>query len=108
MDAYFWALLDTGAHYCLLNETVARLVEDHLTEGLGPFNVRTAYGPTKGELYRHQITLIAEAGESLDMGAIVFVPSGWQGPCFLGYTGVLDRVLFAVNPRDNLFYFGPL
>ncbi len=108
IEASFYALLDTGAPFCLLNESVAELLRDHLTEGLGSITVQTAYGPANGELYRHQITLIADEGESLDIEATVFVPTGWQGPCFLGYSGVLDRVFFAVNPELNLFYFRAL
>ena len=108
LDAAFYALLDTGAHFCLLNEAVAGLLQDHLSEGLGSVTLRTAYGPAHGELYRHQITLVADEGESLDIEATVFVPSGWNGPCFLGYAGVFDRVLFAINPGLNLFYFGSL
>jgi hypothetical protein len=101
-------LLDTGAHFCLLNATVARLLGDQLTESLGTFSVRTAYGPVKGELYLHTITLVAESGESLDVEATVFVPPDWRGPCFFGYAGFLDRMRFAINPRDNQFQFGGL
>ncbi len=92
----------------MLNETVARLVEDHLTESLGTFRVRTAYGPLEGELYLHRIKLLAEIGDSLDIDATVFVPPGWQGPCFLGYAGVLERIHFAIHPGTNQFRFGSL
>lgn len=108
MNASFWALLDTGAHFCILNESLASLLRRRLTQGLGSFTVRTAHGPLRGELYRHTITLVAEVGESLDVDATVFVPSGWHGPCFVGYAGFLDHVLFAINPRDNFFHFGSL
>ncbi len=102
----FWALLDTGAHFCLLNEAAAASIRGSLTEGLGAFTVRTSHGPIEGELYRQRITLLAEAGESLDIDATVFIPPGWQGPCFLGYAGVLERVRFAVDPKANQFSFG--
>ncbi len=102
----FWALLDTGAHFCLLNEEVAGLVQSRLTQGLGLFRVKTAHGLVQGQLYRHPITLPADVGESLDIDATIFVPPGWQGPCILGYAGVLDRVVFMVNPWGNLFCFG--
>lgn len=108
VDVLFWALLDTGAHFCLLDTTVARLLGDQLNESLGTFSVRTARGTVHGDLYRHAITLVAESGNSLDVEATVFVPPEWQGPCFLGYAGVLERVRFAIDPRGNRFHFGEL
>ena len=108
LDVLFWALLDTGAHFCLLNSTVAKMLRDQLTESLGTFSVRTAHGPVRGDLYLHPITLVAETGESLNIEATVFVPPEWQGPSFLGYAGALDRIRFAIDPRANRFYFGEL
>ena len=108
MSFSFWALLDTGAHFCLLNETVTGFVRDQLVDGLGTFVVRTAYGSLEGELFRHGITLVAEVGKSVDIEATVFVPPGWKGPCFLGYSGALDRIRFAIDPRDSLFSFSPI
>jgi hypothetical protein len=102
------ALLDTGAHYCILNEDAARLAQPALTGGLGEVSLRTARGPVRGELHLHTVRLIAEAGRSLDVESIVFVARGWRAPCFLGYTGVLDRIRFAIDPTTNRFYFGPL
>lgn len=104
----FLALLDTGAHFCILNRDVAELVQPHLTDGLGQVTVRTAHGPVAGELFSHQVSLVAGFGESLDIEANVFVPPNWRGPSFIGYAGALDRVRFAVDPRKNRFYFGSL
>lgn len=108
VDFSFWALLDTGAHFCLLNETVAEFVRDHLSEGLGPFVVRTAYGLLEGPLYRYPITLLADLGKSVDVEATILIPSGWRGPCFLGYAGALDRVHFGIHPECNQFSFSAL
>jgi hypothetical protein len=99
-------LLDTGAHYCILNAAVADFVGDQLAESLGPFAVETALGRVWGPLYRHTITLIVEEGESLDLDAVVFVPPDWHAPCFLGYAGALEHARFAINPHANRFYFG--
>ena len=106
IEGSFLALLDTGAHYCILNTMVADLVRDELSESLGVFSVETDRGRMQGELYRHTITLIAEEGESLDIDAVVFIPPGWNGPCFLGYAGAMEYARFAVNPRTNRFQFG--
>lgn len=108
LDISFLGLLDTGGHYCLLNQTVAHLLRDQLTDSLGQFWVRTAHGRLSGELYLHSITLLAEVGESVDVEATVFTPSDWHGPCFPGYAGALDRVRFAVDPLDNQFRFKAL
>lgn len=108
VDFSFWALLDTGAHFCLLNDTVFRFVRDHLSEGLGPFVVRTAYGLLEGQLYRYPITLLADVGKSVDVETTVLIPPGWRGSCFLGYAGALDHVHFGIQPESNQFSFSAL
>jgi hypothetical protein len=108
LDLEFLALLDTGGHYCILNETAARRARKHLASPLDQVRLQTARGIVAGDLYSHPIRLIAEIGEPLDIEAIVFLPNQWSGPCFLGYTGFLDRLRFAVDPRRNQFFFGPL
>lgn len=104
----FLALLDTGGHYCILSQDVADLVEDQLTDPLGEDELRTAYGLVKGELYLLSIKLLAEVGEHLDLDAVVFIAPDWHGPSFLGYSGMLDRIRFAVDPHVNRFSFGRL
>ena len=107
-DASFLALLDTGAHYCILNTTAAELVGDQLVDNLGEFAVQTARGLIRGDLYRHTITLVAQEGESLDLDAVIFVPPDWEAPCYLGYAGALQFARFAIDPRYNLISFGAL
>ena len=50
-------------------------------------------------------------GRSLDVEATVFIPElppdeAWLHPNFIGLDGLLNRVRFAVDPENNLFYFG--
>ena len=104
----FLALLDTGAHYCLLNAEVVDLLGDQLGDPIGAMKLRTVQGTLSGELYRHRIQLVAEVGRDLWVDATLFISSEWRGLNFLGYIGALDRVRFAVDPRANRFYFGPL
>ncbi len=101
-----YAFIDTGTPYCVFNAAVV--------ENLGlPFDegerivLRTAYGPFEGTVQRVTICLIAEHGESLNIDASVFVAADWQLGNFLGYTGFLERLRFAVDPATNTFYFGP-
>ncbi len=102
----FLALLDTGAPYCILNDEVTRQVEDQLTDHLGPAVLRTAHGTAHGELYLLRIILIADTGADHDLDSVVFIAPEWRTSSFIGYSGVLDRVRFAVDPHANRFYFG--
>ena len=104
----FLALLDTGAHFGILHEEVAKLIQHRLTDPIGSVKLRTALGPVQGELYRYRIQLVAEVGRDLFVDSTLFVAPGWRGPSFLGYSGALERLRFAVDPRANRFYFGPL
>ncbi|MCP4590566.1 MAG: hypothetical protein GY842_07470 [bacterium] len=54
----------------------------------------------------HQITLVAETGPLLDVDVLVLAVPDWLGPNFIGYSGALDRINFAVSPRKNMFFFG--
>jgi hypothetical protein len=55
-----------------------------------------------------RLGLVADNGESLSIEATVWVSREWTGGNFLGYGGLLERIRFAVDPANNLFYFGPL
>jgi hypothetical protein len=53
------------------------------------------------------------AGQGLDVETTVFIPdlppdAPWPFPNFIGLDGVLFRIRFAVDPNENLFYFGPV
>ncbi len=101
-------LLDTGGHFCILSPDVVEMVGDVLGGSDEEASLLTSQGRLVGGLYRHGIELLAEEGENLELEATVFVSPDWRGPSVLGYTGVLDRVRFAVDPRANRFYFGSL
>ena len=102
---HFLALLDTGGCFCILHRDVADLLGEHLTSRLDRVKLRTARGLIQGDLHRHGITIIADAGESLEIDSLVFVSPEWEAANFLGYTGTLDRARFAIDPSRNLFYF---
>lgn len=102
------ALLDTGGHFCILNHEVVPLIRDQLTHRLDESVLHTARGPIRGELYILTLELIAERGANLIIDSTAFISPEWRAPNFLGYSGVLDRVRFAIDPRTNLFYFGSL
>jgi hypothetical protein len=103
----FVGLVDTGGHFCILGPEVVDLIGDSLSGGEAT-SLLTAQGRLSGRLYRHRIELLAEEGENLDLEATVLVSPDWRGPSVLGYTGFLDRMRFAIDPRANQFYFGSL
>jgi hypothetical protein len=53
------------------------------------------------------LTILADDGESLEVQATVFVSRDWPAGTFLGYSGFLERIRFAVDPQQNDFHFGP-
>ncbi len=98
------ARLDPATPWVVLN---AELTE---TLGLGAngpnAHLQTAAGRMTGTLERHPIMLAAQEGQSLEIDATLFVCSEWQRGNFLGYTGLLERIRFAIDPASHLFYFG--
>lgn len=73
-----------------------------------PARLSTRLGIKTGFLVRVPFLLIAEEGESLETEGTFFVPVDWpSGTSFLGYSGLLDSIRFALDPMANDFYFGP-
>ncbi|PIG95530.1 hypothetical protein CSQ79_03225 [Gloeocapsopsis sp. IPPAS B-1203] len=66
----------------------------------------------EGSLTRLNIRLLATEGEDLNVDATVFIPDleeYWGNfPSFIGLTGFLERLCFAVDPSTDTFYFGSL
>ncbi len=101
----FLAFVDTGAHYCILNESITELIQDRLTESVGAAGLQTAYGTIAGMLYIHRIALLAETGEDVDIESTVLVCPDWRMPSVLGYVGALERLRLAIDPWRNSFAF---
>jgi len=107
MDRVVTAQLDTGAAWSILGSEVS--------ERLGLFGepgkatrIRTSFGIKDGVLVRVPLKIMADEGESLDMTGTFFVSPDWpEGLTFLGYSGLLDSIRFALDPQVNDFYFGP-
>ena len=108
LENLVFAVLDTAAPWCVFRQDVNTRLQPSLIPIPGGITLSTRLGLFHGDLYRGQLRLVAEEGESLDVEATVFVTPDWPGPNFLGYQGFLQRIRFAVDPESNLFYFGPI
>lgn len=107
MGVRVYALVDTGAAYCIFNSEITEALgfSPHQGEAI---SLSTRFGSIRGTLQRLTIGLLAEQGDSLNIDATLFVTDEWNHGNFIGYGGFLDRVRFAVDPGTNSFYFGML
>jgi hypothetical protein len=101
------AQLDTGAAWSVLDPVVARSLGLLHAGGLLT-RLETRFGAQEGRLVRVPIQFIADHGTALDTEATFFISPDWPpGRTFLGYSGLLDAMRFAIDPQANHFYFGP-
>lgn len=107
LEELLFAQLDTGAAWSVLAPDVARKL--HIPVEVGnPTVLNTWLGRRQGRLVRVPFTLIADEGEPLSREGTFFVTPDWpEGMTFLGYSGLLDSIRFALDPQVNDFYFGP-
>jgi hypothetical protein len=106
-------VVDTGAPWCVLDPELADawgLVSENSYEPAERLNIRRESYP--GRLVPVPIEVHASIGDSLTVLATVFIPriepgQMWNLPNFIGLTGFLERIRFAVDAVENAFYFGP-
>jgi hypothetical protein len=100
------AQVDTGAAWSVLSPRIAR--DLGLMGRIGDrVRLSTRFGIQEGHLVRIPFTLVAEEGESLDTEGTFFISRDWPFDLtFLGYSGMLDSIRFALDPQANRFYFG--
>lgn len=108
------AIIDTGAPWCVFSPLILSDIANDI-EAIRPINrplnIRgIAY---TGWLYHIPIHIPALVGEALDIEATAFIPNfppdeTWFYPNFIGLQGFLDRIRFAVDPNNNMFFFGRL
>jgi hypothetical protein len=99
--------VDTGAAWSVLAPDVAQAVDVTARDG-EPASISTRFGIKRGRLVKLGFTLVAEEGQPLTTEGTFFVSPDWPpGFTFLGYSGLLDSIRFALDPQVNHFYFGP-
>ena len=99
------ALLDTGAAWSVLNAELAQELGLFERDGES-LTISSRAGKIKGKLVRATTTLVADEGESIEFDSTVFVSSEWPEGNFIGYSGLLERIRFAIDPGSNSFVFG--
>ena len=101
------AQVDTGAAWSVLDPETAQSLG--LLDSDGPLtSIETRFGRMEGRLVRIPVLFVADEGEALDTEGTFFISPDWPpGRTFLGYSGLLDSIRFALDPQANQFYFGP-
>jgi hypothetical protein len=107
LERTVFAQLDTGAAWSILSPDLARNLNIPLESG-DPVVMHTWLGRRKGTLVRIPFIIAADEGEPLLSEGTFFLTPDWpENLTFLGYTGLLDSIRFAVDPQVNDFFFGP-
>lgn len=107
------AVLDTGGIYCVLHPVMADQIGFDQSQALGTHSQRIRGNPYNGNLFKANLAIQAEEGEGLLQEVTVFVPDAtddeWGDlPSFLGLTGCLEFIRFAVDPSRDQFYFSSI
>ena len=100
-------MLDTGASWSVLNAELADDLELFDRDG-DTVTISSRMGTVQGKLVRAMTTLVADDGDSVEVDSTVFVSRDWPAGSFIGYSGLLERIRFAIDPHDNAFIFGGL
>ena len=98
------ALIDTASPWCILPPSVA-LVLGYALDVQGDTRLHTRFGLIFGELVRLPVLFSADEGEPAEVEATWFLSPDWPGPMVIGWSGCLERMRFAFDPRENDFYF---
>lgn len=107
-DLSVMAQLDTGAAWSVLPPDVAEDARIPIESG-NPITISSRFGTTRGFLVRVPFAIVAEEGESLETDGTFFISPEWpERLSFVGYTGLLDSIRFAIDPPQNHFYFGEI
>ena len=104
-NVVFFALLDTGAAWSMLDAEIAENLNLLNRDG-EPKTVKTWHGDIRGRLERVSLRLHADEGDSLDFEATFLISPDWRFGTFLGYGGLLQHIRFAIDATHNDFYFG--
>ena len=105
------AFVDTGGVYFICPSSIGQYLDLQLADSLGQDRMLLRGRVVQGNLYRIPLTLLAAEGEDVTISTTAFVPQDthleWDDfPCILGMQGCLERLCCAVDPVNEVFYFG--
>jgi hypothetical protein len=102
-------IVDTGGAFLILNAEIAAMLHLHPGEILERETLYIRGARVAGSLYRLELSIVPEEGHGtrIRFDVSAFVPDDdWDLPSFLGWHACLERIRFAVDPIQELFYFG--
>jgi hypothetical protein len=101
------ALLDIGSEWCVMSREQAEQLGLDLSDGGYDAWLSTRFGTIHGRMERETVCFLAYEGLPLEVQATWFVSADWDGPTVIGWKGCLERIRFALDPRQgrNDFYF---
>ncbi len=107
------AIVDTGGAYLVCDPQIADLLGLDPADALGTDRLSIRGVSVPGSIHRIFLTLLAHEGQSMKIEVTAFVPHPepslkWDLPSFMGLSGCLERLRFAVDPITDTFYFGAL
>lgn len=107
--------VDTGGVYLLLSPEVAEDLGLRPEDGIPTAPLLFRGYQLTGTLHRLSLKLPADHGDALTIEVTAFVPQPtpfqiWPKdfPSILGMFNCLDRLRFAVDPAESIFYFGEI
>ncbi|MEQ1571364.1 MAG: hypothetical protein ABMA64_37395 [Myxococcota bacterium] len=106
-------VVDTGGTWIVVDPGLAALagIEPAVDDRVAELMVRGSLW--RGRLVRATATFLADQGHNLVVEGSFFVPEldpgdEWRAPSFLGWSGCLEHVRFAVDPQARTFSFAPV
>ncbi len=115
-DDFIWAIVDTGATYCVLAPNIAKELGLNLADSPDEIGLRTKWGLITGRLCRVEVRIDTldeiQNSEGIDLQASFFIPNpdqSWKSDLnFIGLQTFLLEIRFAIDPHPDkmLFYFG--
>jgi len=107
------AIVDTGAKWCIIDPVIAEDWEKHFFNIYDPHEIVKIRGNEfKGIIAHANIALnAASSGNDLVLTARFFIPhleshQIYAMPNFIGLDGMLNYMRFAIDPSENVIYFG--
>jgi len=98
-------MVDTGSEWCVAAPQAFAGVEPLVRDEDAVLHSR--YGLLDGFVTRASVIFIADQGEMLTVDATWFISEDWTGPVVLGWKGCFERMNFAFDTAQELFWFGP-